>query len=776
MTVLYTNARSISSKLSDLSTLISEHDPDLILITESWCNKDTTNAFLNVPGYYIDPDLRLDRIDTANGIGGGLLVYIKDGLDVLPIDNTSNFNQYKQFAVKSSNNCTNDLNITLIYRSPNSSSDNTKLLCDIIEHSPKNGLIIGDFNLPKIDWNTGIGDSKSKQLIDTSEKKFLTQLVTFPTHQKGNILDLAFTDIPDKILNIETVGNLGSSDHSVIRLDISFTSNFNFSCDKILDWKNADIEGFDEFLQEVNWTEHLGNLDTEQSWSFFKDKVDEGIDTFIPKMDRRKKNRPCWIDNKVSKLSRRKQKLWKNYIKDSSDVNFQIYKLAEKELKRTVRNAKRNFEKKLSKSENKKCFNSYVKSKLNSRVPIGPLKVNKETVSENIDIANVLNGYFCSVFTKEDTSNIPVPRDMNCNSTLSNVVFEPLDIIKKIEKLKPSSSSGPDNLSTKFLHTFRNSISEPLSIIYNKSMQSGCVPQDWRSANITPIFKKGSKTDPSNFRPISLTSVPCKLMESVIKDHIMDHLLTNELILSSQHGFMKRKSCLTNLLDFFEYVTSEVDRGNPVDTIYLDFSKAFDKVPHQRLLAKLKSHKISDNVLTWIEHWLMDRKQRTVINGEASEWAAVLSGVPQGSVLGPLAFIVFINDLDFAATLIDIINKFADDTKVGHVIKNITNQTDLQDCLDKLCDWAKTWGMQFNEKKCKVIHFGRSNPKFDYYMNNIKLTEVSEEVDVGVKIHSSLKPSKHCAEIARRANGILGQLSKSFHYRDKRTFVNLYKT
>jgi len=224
---------------------------------------------LNVPGYYIDPDLRLDRIDTANGIGGGLLVYIKDGLDVLPIDNTSNFNQYKQFAVKSSNNCTNDLNITLIYRSPNSSSDNTKLLCDIIEHSPKNGLIIGDFNLPKIDWNTGIGDSKSKQLIDTSEKKFLTQLVTFPTHQKGNILDLAFTDIPDKILNIETVGNLGSSDHSVIRLDISFTSNFNFSCDKILDWKNADIEGFDEFLQEVNWTEHLGNLDTEQSWSFF---------------------------------------------------------------------------------------------------------------------------------------------------------------------------------------------------------------------------------------------------------------------------------------------------------------------------------------------------------------------------------------------------------------------------------------------------------------------------------------------------------------------------
>ena len=265
-------------------------------------------------------------------------------------------------------------------------------------------------------------------------------------------------------------------------------------------------------------------------------------------------------------------------------------------------------------------------------------------------------------------------------------------------------------------------------------------------------------------------------MESIIRDNLTEHLLNNNLILSSQHGFLQKKSCVTNLLEFFETVTSYVDQGTPMDIAYLDFSKAFDKVPKLRLLNKLKAHSIDGNILRWMESWLSGRKQRVVLNGKYSAWEDVLSGVPQGSVLGPLAFIVYINDIDLIVHLIMLLLKFADDTKVGHKAVNDADRIALQTCLDELYEWSEKWGMSFNIEKCKIMHVGKKNPSFDYTMNGVKLKSTEQEKDIGVLIHSSLKPSKHCAESARKANGILTQISKSFHYRDKVTFLNLYKT
>ena len=388
---------------------------------------------------------------------------------------------------------------------------------------------------------------------------------------------------------------------------------------------------------------------------------------------------------------------------------------------------------------------------------------------------NVLNGYFATVFTQDSSDRIPnLPASTDIPS-IDNIQVTPELVSKKIEDLKASNSCGPDNISSFILKTFKQELLTPLTDIYNKSLQSGVVPEDWRIGNVTPIFKKGSKGNPANYRPVSLTSVPCKLLESILKDEVVDHLFSNNLLKDSQHGFMKGRSCTTNLLEFFHTAVDNLDAGNPMDIIYLDFAKAFDKVPTKKLLAKLKSMNINGNILNWISSWLRDRKQRVVLNGEASTWIEVLSGVPQGSVLGPLLFLIFINDIDDAAKYINILRKFADDTKLGHKVITAADCEIVQTQLDSLCSWATTWGMEFNVSKCKVLHVGRRNPNHIYTMNGHNLEVTEWEKDVGVRFDNTLKPSLQCREASRIANAMLNQLTRAFHYRDRNIFVNLYK-
>ena len=257
------------------------------------------------------------------------------------------------------------------------------------------------------------------------------------------------------------------------------------------------------------------------------------------------------------------------------------------------------------------------------------------------------------------------------------------------------------------------------------SLEEGIVPSEWKEANITPLFKKGSRNKPENYRPVSLTPVVCKLLETLIRDHMVEFLVKHKLINTSHHGFLKARSCLTNLLCFFEEITKWVDDGSPVDVVYLDFRKAFHKVPHQRLLLKLKAHGIGNDVINWIEKWLTHRRQRVIVDGEISNWKSVLSGVPQGSVLGPILFLIYINDLedDISSKVL----KFSDDTKVFRKVTNDTDKQSLQDDRDKLVKWSEKWQMLFNFGKCKCIHIGHGNMDKEYIMGDAVLGRTTQE-------------------------------------------------
>ena len=774
---VYLNARSIVNKQKELELLITEEELDIVGITETWLNDKISDEELHIKGYTL---LRNDRNDNIKSRGGGVVLYVRNELH--PIHKTDLTELNFPESIWCSINCNGENTlIGVCYRAPDSSEINDIALYSLLNRVKNQRVVVlGDFNYPEINWNQDDTLDAAHPFIECLGNNFLFQLVEEPTRGK-KFLDLVLSSDDSIVQKLQVGEPFESSDHQVIRFELICEKRTLEKNLKIYDYFKADYNEIRKYAESLNWgsINKLNINSVDEIWAEIKTNLADVKDKFI-NLKRKTKNKCKWVTKRVTRFRNAKKKAWNNYIKSGKESS--LYEVYKKKLKVSINEnkvAKQSFEEKLANNikNDSKSFYAYVGSKKRVNNKVGPLRDNsKQILNSNIENANLLNAYFSSVFTVENLNSIPAPIKLfseNSDQTLTNIDITEDIVLEKLNKINVSKCQGSDQLHPKLLYELRNEIVIPLTMLFTLSLQLGIVPQDWREANVAPLHKKGSREKPENYRPVSLTSIVGKILESIIKDSVVSHLNQYNLINKSQHGFTRGKSCLTNLLDFFEVVTKELDEGNNVDLIYLDFSKAFDKVPYKRLFTKLESHGISGNILNWIKIWLSDRRQRVCIDGEYSEWVEVTSGVPQGSVLGPILFIVYINDLD--CNVISKLDKFADDSKLG---KSLRSQDDVE-CLRKdlanMEKWSNDWQMKFNTDKCTVMHLGRNNMASQYILNDKKLKESESERDLGVIIDKNLKFSDHCNKVANTANVTLGMIRRTINCKSKSIITRLYK-
>ncbi|KAI8493409.1 DTW domain-containing protein 2 [Branchiostoma belcheri] len=424
--------------------------------------------------------------------------------------------------------------------------------------------------------------------------------------------------------------------------------------------------------------------------------------------------------------------------------------------------------------ENPKAFWSYVKSIRQDSTGASALRHQGVLTSDPKEKADALGAQFESVFTREDKSSVPTLGEPTA-PTIPPINISVEGVAKQLSCLNPNKSTGPDGIPPRLLKTVAVQIAPILQVIFSQSISTGDVPEDWRTANITPIFKKGDRTTPSNYRPVSLTSVCGKVLEHIVHSHMMKHLDTYGILSPAQHGFRKGLSCESQLLLTAQDLAKSIDQNQQVDAAVLDFSKAFDTVPHERLLCKLEHYGISGSLLSWLRAFLTERTQCVVFDGGTSKTVKVTSGVPQGTVLGPLLFLLYINDLPQSVS--SHVRLFADDCLIYRIITKPSDAQGLQSDLDALTGWQNRWLMSFNPSKCHILHITRKRHPIltQYTLCNEILTSVKSHPYLGVHLSDDLRWDTHIKHTTSKAGRVLGVIRRNLTHCPSRVKATCYK-
>ena len=784
-----------------------------ISLSETWLKPYITDAQIDIPNYQVF------RADRSKVIRGGSLLYIHK---TLPVTEVACFENTVCSAVIC---CVEKSNTILasVYRPPNASFSTFSAVLDFIqsfidpllESKHYDVVLTGDFNLPNITWSsltvqrtsTKENNESADLLLSFMNTNLMSQYINIPT-RGSNILELLISN-SDTFTHHVTSTNTDMSDHNIVKVTLPFNPavsqptslapDFEPNSFRALNLFKGDFDSINSELETIHW-EYLKSLcnGIDEFSELFRLTILQICSKHCPPKEAGSKVVKSKEFRLRSVIKRKKRKL-NSRLRAISQVNpkspaIQCLKkklsMLELELKESHIAELNAREKKAVGivKDNPKYFYSYVKKFSRKRTSVGPL-FNKENVlcPDPEVMADILQNQYKSVFSDPD----PCHKILNghgpkLTSELSNFTFSCDDIEKAIMEIDPYSACGEDDIPAFVLRQCKSCLSFPLYLIWSESLQHGHIPYIYKSQTITPVHKKDSRALPENYRPVSLTAHVIKVFERIIRNKLVEHLETNNLLYKHQHGFRKGRSCLTQLLAHIDNIMRNLLEGNDTDVVYLDYSKAFDKVDHEILLSKLKSYGIKGQLYTWIKSFLINRVQSVVVDGHYSYPAVVISGVPQGTVLGPILFLIYINDMNECISH-SMLSSFADDTRLSMAISMSDDMTHLQADLNKTIEWSLANNMLLHEKKfdllchttgkCDLLNNLPFMCEFYQYSTSKGPIEKQDLVrDLGVNIQAKLSWSPHINIIADDARKMASWVLSVFRDRSPTVMLTLYKS
>lgn len=743
------------------------NDPDIILITETWASSiKIDDSLLSLASKY-----SVFRADRAEREGGGCAILVRCSIPCRFVANYSS-SGFEFLVVELL--LKYKILLACAYRRPSLNLPDTitslqKLQSFLFNHT--NVIVGGDFNFPGINWNDNSSiDSVGYEFLDFVFKEGLEQRVCFPT-RKNKILDLLLIRPSFIVEEVRVTSNFSTSDHRSVQFLI------NSSAPKIpkmlcRNFRSGNYDAINLILNSVQWDvefSYLPSLDLK--YQYFLSTLLRCMDSYIPfhSLSKQFVRYPSYI----RKLLREKKKAYRKHLSEHYKL---LAKRASKAIKRFLNNVDR-----LALSGPIKKLYRFVSNRLKCKECIPPLSLKDENLAvEDKSKASAFAIQFTSAFSSHKIVGAPPinPRK-KATTSISDIEFTVDKVCTALSSMPFKNSNTPDFLPHFILKKAAFFIAKPVTTIFRESLDSGVLPLLWSTSFVIPIFKKGDRHDVKNYRPIALTCLLCRVFEAFVSEFLLSHLLSNNLISSDQFGFLSRRSTTAQLLtcitDWFEAIQLHCQ----IDCIYVDFAKAFDSVPIQLLINKVESYGVKGKLLRWISAFLNNRTFRVKVNNDYSEVYKIHSGVPQGSVLGPLLFLLYINDLPNCIPEGVTIKMFADDVKL-YVSNPAASDAHslLQKALNCLHDWSLTWKLPLSVPKCNVLHVTNVKSALvlrNYTINNELLPAVETIRDLEVTVDSQLTFKRHINNIIRKSYFVARQLLTALRTVEIDTYSKAFK-